>query len=62
MITILMVLMITGVEVTVDMTQWNGTQTIEECYNQLPEMQMLWKAESAFCAAGDILIPLREEI
>ena len=60
MITILMVLTLSGASVSIDMTGAYGSLTIEECQAYIPWLQEIWQAESAFCAMGDILNPLED--
>ncbi|MGB1914570.1 MAG: hypothetical protein ACPHL3_01295 [Paracoccaceae bacterium] len=62
MITILMVLALSGMSVTIDMTGMYGAQTIDECRVLIPWLQEIYQAESAFCAVGDILNPVEDSI
>ena len=53
-----MVLALSGMSVTIDMTGTYGAQTLDECRAYIPWLQEIYQAESAFCAVGDILNPV----
>ena len=60
MITILMVLALSEMSITIDMTGMYGIQSLKECYPFISTLQEIWQAESAFCAVGDILNPVED--
>tara|TARA_Y100000992_G_scaffold276460_1_gene220663 strand:- start:315 stop:485 length:171 start_codon:yes stop_codon:yes gene_type:complete len=55
-----MVLALSEMSITIDMTGMYGIQSLKECYPFISTLQEIWQAESAFCAMGDILNPMED--